>query len=572
MSKKALISRRNVVKGAAASMVAAACSGVTPAFAEDVQTLTSTDAVGFLYIDGITLEPGIEQNIAVSFKDLSGVENAALVLSAACTDEPIEVASSSVSESSVLFTLTPEFETTYTVESLSVTAASSSYIVDFGDCAADERSFSVGAELALMAADDDSALANGDIVTSYIAVSDDDLTAYDSLDGALDALQIGADAASLELYSKDGGITSKSQKFTIGLDPGHCDGKDSGAKAYDGKSATEAQKNWPIMWYCMEELETYDNVACAISRDYNKNPTIEQRVKNCYNLGAEVVVSFHCNSANVASANGCEVLVPGKQSYNRYTYTIGKELGNNILAELEKLGLHNRGLLFKRGATGTSDTNGEVHYYPTGEDGDYYGIVRHARKLGMVGIIIEHCFVSNKSDYQNHLSTVDQLKALAKADATGIAKTYNLVKTSAAKKDTTPKKMYRLYNPNSGEHFYTADTTEHDSLVKEGWRDEGIGWTAPGYSNTPVYRMYNSYAGDHHYTTDGAERRTLAYAGWTYEGIGWYSDDNKAVPLYRQYNPNASAGAHNYTTSKEENDHLVSVGWRAEGIGWYGVK
>ncbi|MBQ9277465.1 MAG: Ig-like domain-containing protein [Lachnospiraceae bacterium] len=132
--------------------------------------------------------------------------------------------------------------------------------------------------------------------------------------------------------------------------------------------------------------------------------------------------------------------------------------------------------------------------------------------------------------------------------------------------------MHRLYNPNSGEHFYTASVSEKNTLVAAGWRYEGIGWKAPVTSDTPVYRLYNKNAGDHHYTRDVAERDKLVAAGWKYEGIGWYSDDNEGVALYRQYNPNAKAGSHNYTASKSENDKLVGLGWKGEGIGWYGVK
>lgn len=131
--------------------------------------------------------------------------------------------------------------------------------------------------------------------------------------------------------------------------------------------------------------------------------------------------------------------------------------------------------------------------------------------------------------------------------------------------------MYRLYNPNSGEHFYTKNASEKSTLVQVGWREEGIGWTAPEGSDKPVYRLYNPNAGDHHYTSDGEERDMLIQAGWLYEGIGWYSDYNETTPLYRQYNPNAVSGSHNYTTSKAENDYLASLGWREEGIGWYGL-
>lgn len=136
--------------------------------------------------------------------------------------------------------------------------------------------------------------------------------------------------------------------------------------------------------------------------------------------------------------------------------------------------------------------------------------------------------------------------------------------------------MYRLYNPNSGEHFYTKEAGERDTLVTLGWDYEGVGWTAPQKSLTPVYRLYSGT--DHHYTMDAAECVALEDAGWKYEGIGWYSDDQNRVPLYRQFNPNVdpsaptnNSGSHNYTTDKSENDSLVQGGWLEEGIGWYGV-
>ena len=137
--------------------------------------------------------------------------------------------------------------------------------------------------------------------------------------------------------------------------------------------------------------------------------------------------------------------------------------------------------------------------------------------------------------------------------------------------ETEGVQMYRLYNPNSGEHFYTASAYERDSLVKEGWESEGVGWIAPAKSDTPVYRLYNPNAGDHHYTASAYERDSLVKAGWRYENVGWYSDDAEAVAVYRQYNPNAVSGAHNYTTSTYERDMLIKAGWNDEEIGWYGL-
>ena len=135
---------------------------------------------------------------------------------------------------------------------------------------------------------------------------------------------------------------------------------------------------------------------------------------------------------------------------------------------------------------------------------------------------------------------------------------------------TESNPMYRLYNPNSGEHFYTASAAEKDTLVAAGWQYEGLAWKAPEKSKTPVYRVYNANAGDHHYTISKSERDTLVAAGWKDEGIGWYSDDAKTVAIYRVYNPNATAGSHHFTYSKSEVTDLVKVGWKDEGVAWYG--
>lgn len=134
---------------------------------------------------------------------------------------------------------------------------------------------------------------------------------------------------------------------------------------------------------------------------------------------------------------------------------------------------------------------------------------------------------------------------------------------------TTP--MYRLYNPNSGEHFYTGSVEERDMLVNAGWNYEGVAWNAPVTAGAPVYRLYNPNSGDHHYTMSGEERDMLIDAGWKYEGVAWNSASAKNIPLFRLYNPNADCGSHHYTGSTEERDFLVSLGWRYEGIGWFGM-
>ena len=135
--------------------------------------------------------------------------------------------------------------------------------------------------------------------------------------------------------------------------------------------------------------------------------------------------------------------------------------------------------------------------------------------------------------------------------------------------ETTP--MYRLYNPNSGEHFYTGSMEERDMLVEAGWNYEGIAWNAPIYEGTPVYRVFNPNSGDHHYTMSQEEVDMLVGYGWKYEGVAWNSASSDHVPQQRLYNPNADCGSHHYTSSQEELDFLVSLGWIHEGIGWFGI-
>ena len=163
---------------------------------------------------------------------------------------------------------------------------------------------------------------------------------------------------------------------------------------------------------------------------------------------------------------------------------------------------------------------------------------------------------------------VDEAPGTVDGNQAAVSKTET--KTETVKIDK--KDMHRLYNPNSGEHFYTADLAERDNLIKLGWKYEGIGWMAPAESDHPVFRLYNPNAGDHHYTLDIKERDHLRSVGWIFEGIGWYSalaSEGKSV--LRQYNPNAVAGAHNFTVDVSENQTLVRAGWRAEGIGWYAL-
>lgn len=129
--------------------------------------------------------------------------------------------------------------------------------------------------------------------------------------------------------------------------------------------------------------------------------------------------------------------------------------------------------------------------------------------------------------------------------------------------DVPPRSVLRMYNPNSGEHFFTKSVTEAKKLVAAGWDCEGVAWRQPEKGDK-VYRLYNPNAGDHHYTTNAAERNHLVKQGWKDEGVAFFAGGSKNV--YRLYNPNS--GRHHYTTNKAERDMLKKTGWKDEGIGW----
>ncbi len=133
--------------------------------------------------------------------------------------------------------------------------------------------------------------------------------------------------------------------------------------------------------------------------------------------------------------------------------------------------------------------------------------------------------------------------------------------------------LFRMYNPNTGEHFYSTDILEKNMLEQEGWVPEDSLCTAAGLykTNKPIYRMYNGHAGEHLFTANSNEKEMLVSLGWTYEGIYFYDSLDAMAPVYRLYNPNQFSNNHLFTADKTECNYLLSAGWIYEGVAWYGV-
>ena len=135
--------------------------------------------------------------------------------------------------------------------------------------------------------------------------------------------------------------------------------------------------------------------------------------------------------------------------------------------------------------------------------------------------------------------------------------------------------LARLYNPNTGDHFYTSSRLEGQRAQRRlGYTFEGVAaYVAsdpdPGDGLVPLYRLFNPSAGTHFYTTDRSEGLTARdQLGFHFEGVAGYisaSPGDGLAPLYRL--SNTSNGDHLYTTSRTEG--LLArdqLGYQFEGI------
>lgn len=145
----------------------------------------------------------------------------------------------------------------------------------------------------------------------------------------------------------------------------------------------------------------------------------------------------------------------------------------------------------------------------------------------------------------------------------------NSMESDAATLAAATQDVLRLYNRWSGEHLYTTNRTEYNSLGKVGWSGEGTAWAAPNSGSNPVWRLYNRWSGDHLLTSDRKEYDALGRAGWNREGVAFYSGGG--VSVWRLYNRWLKAGTHLLTTDKTEYDNLIRDGWSGEGIAFYAV-
>ena len=130
--------------------------------------------------------------------------------------------------------------------------------------------------------------------------------------------------------------------------------------------------------------------------------------------------------------------------------------------------------------------------------------------------------------------------------------------------------LYRVYNPNNGDHYFTTDKGEYKALVAMGWQAEGVRYqvinnrgNAP--LGTAIFSVYNPNTGEHLLTEEG-EADALAQVGWIKEDLKFYTVQNGSESVVRVYNPNTNGPAHLYTDASEANG-LAKIGWSIDNGG-----
>lgn len=209
--------------------------------------------------------------------------------------------------------------------------------------------------------------------------------------------------------------TASAQKNVIVvLDAGH-GGSQPGA-IYNG--VYEKNINLTLALYVQQYLSEYDGIEVYMTRTTDVTLSSDlatdlyNRVAVGASVGADFVISLHCNASTSSAVSGSEVYIPVTEPY----HTICQNMAGYVLGSLSETGLTNRGTF---------------SIWDTELNREYYAICRHGVNMGIPSLIIEHAFMSNASDFAR-LTNDTQLRLIAQADAKGIAAYFGLTKNGQA--------------------------------------------------------------------------------------------------------------------------------------------
>ena len=339
---------------------------------------------------------------------------------------------------------------------------------------------------------------------------------------------------------KDAVALARATGRPIALDPGHSDGlegRDPGATYFGLK---EGDLAWATAMYAKKYLEKW-GVQVVVVRGEHEDPSIKTRVQRAVDANACAIISLHYN-AGPASATGSEVLVPHKVSYNYDLYLSGQVFAGKVNYYLRnKVGIVTRG----DGATerGYNDQYG-TDYYENGDESDYYGIVRYARQKGILGVIIEHQFISNPAHAAEFKDLGDNSKVdyIGWADAWAIWEMYSsdtwwsMSSVSVAQKDndvtlkpvltgvvTDATFTYSYVGPDGTKVTVASNTTATSST-----------FILPASGRYTLYITARSSDGQEVTRQTNYDAKIKESYGWRRAAEGWmYSDDNGTAYVSR---------------------------------------
>ena len=204
-------------------------------------------------------------------------------------------------------------------------------------------------------------------------------------------------------FTKDTMKVQAADPVVICIDPGHggTGGRNLGAQ-YNGIS--EKQVTLITANAMKTELEKYDNVKVYLTRTTDKEMSLQARADYAKSVGADFLFCLHFNSSVQHDLYGSEVWVSGYGSM----YQKGYSFANAEIAQLQALGIYQRGIKTKLGS-----------------QGDYYGILRFATADAVPCALIEHCYIDHGVDL-SFLKKTTSYEQLGKADATAAAEYFHL--------------------------------------------------------------------------------------------------------------------------------------------------
>ena len=384
------------------------------------------DNLEYFLVENPLLNAPDTQNFVASFVDASSFSDFSITVKDSSGNEE-EIQSSTVSGNLVKFSkeYTKNQSGEYSVTKLSYVKNQCAYYLDLSSM---DVKFGVDTEydgydelVSLDSIDSDDSSLEGVVQVTSLEDAESEVASGIAGDSAMSISDLEND---ISAQSNDGVV--------ICLDPGH-GGADSGAV---GNGVKEKDLNLTIAKYCKEELEKYNctvvmtrTTDTRLSNDTSED--LEKRAEYAKSQGASYLISIHINSSESNTNYGAEVYYPNDH-WRADLGNNGKVVAQAIQTQLTSLGLYNRGI-----KTRTIDTNKypDAYRYADGSVADYYGIIRNAKYNGMTGLIIEHCFINNSSDYQNYLSSDAKLRQLGVADAKGIISALGLTLTTSLPTD-----------------------------------------------------------------------------------------------------------------------------------------